>query len=247
MLLLAGDLTQVGHVDEAKVLAADLINSPIPVIAVLGNHDFQSDQNLLVRLALEDAGVVVLEQESTCFSFSPDVSVGIVGLKGFGGGFVGACATDFGEPEIKAFVRTTKLHAQYIHDSLLNLETTYKIVLMHYSPVSDTLHGEKKEIYPFLGSYLLGEAVDEGGADIVFHGHAHAGVERGVTPGGVPVRNVAQHVIRHVFNIYTLNKNGIVSHSSLVPHSLLRFKCERNASSEETKDNRSGGQSDSHP
>ena len=98
LLLIAGDLTQVGHLDEAKALAADLAESPVPVVTVLGNHDFHSDQNLLIREVLEAAGVQVLEKEIAYFDFRC-VSVGVVGLKGFGGGFVGACASDFGEPE----------------------------------------------------------------------------------------------------------------------------------------------------
>jgi Icc-related predicted phosphoesterase len=216
LLLIAGDLTQVGHVDEGKTLAEDLLKSPVPVVAVLGNHDFHSDQNLLIRSVLEDAGVTVLEKEIVRFEINSN-TVGIVGLKGFGGGFVSACATDFGEPEMKAFVRTTKSAAHFVRNALISLDVDYKIVLMHYSPVPDTLHGEHRELYPFLGSYLLGEAIDEGGADFVIHGHSHLGVEHGQTPGGVPVRNVAQHVIRHVFNIYTLNKEGLVRIENMVP------------------------------
>lgn len=217
ILLLAGDLTQTGHVEEAHVLAADLSESPVKVVAVFGNHDYHCDQSDLVRAELEEAGVTVLERECAEFELS-SIRIGIVGLKGFGGGFVGACATDFGEAEMKSFIRTTKAQANYLREALAALETDYRIALLHYSPVPDTLHGEKREIYPFLGSYLLGEAIDEGGADIAFHGHAHGGIERGTTVGGVPVRNVAMHVIRHVFNIYTLDKDGsIVAHAGLVP------------------------------
>ncbi|MEW6055058.1 MAG: metallophosphoesterase [Bdellovibrionota bacterium] len=217
VLLLAGDLTQTGHSAEGEVLASDLYDCPIPVVAVLGNHDYHLDHESYICESLKNAGVHVLEKENLQLSLQ-GCTVGIVGLKGFGGGFVGASGSDFGEPEMKAFIRHTKGHAKVLREHLEALNTDYKIVLMHYSPIEDTLHGEKREIYPFLGSYLLGEAIDAVGADIVFHGHAHRGVERGETPGGVPVRNVAQHVIRHVFNIYTLNKEGIVTHSSLAPH-----------------------------
>jgi Icc-related predicted phosphoesterase len=205
LLLVAGDLTQVGRVEEAKALASDLEASPVPVVVVFGNHDFQSSQQDAVRTELEKSGAVVLEREVKMFEFG-NATLGVVGLKGFGGGFVGACATDFGEPEMKAFVGRTKSDAHFIRESLGSLKTDYRIALMHYSPVAETLVGEKKEIYPFLGSYLLAEAVDAAGADLVFHGHAHHGVEKGSTPGGIPVRNVAQSVIRHAFNIYTLNK-----------------------------------------
>ncbi|MDZ4676766.1 MAG: metallophosphoesterase [Oligoflexia bacterium] len=216
LLLLAGDLTQTGHAEEANILAKELHNSPVPVFAVLGNHDFHTDQVPEVCKILESANVNVLENK-TCVVEVQKSAVGIVGLKGFGGGFMGACGSDFGEKEMKAFIHHTKILAHGLHDSLLAMKTDYKIVLMHYSPIPGTLTGEKKEIYPFLGSYLFAEAIDAAGADIVFHGHAHRGIEKGVTPGGIPVRNVAQPVIRHIFNIYTLNKEGIVSHSSHSP------------------------------
>jgi Icc-related predicted phosphoesterase len=213
LLLLAGDLTQVGTTDEISVLAADLRHSPVPTIAVLGNHDFHSNEEERVIEILNHAGVTVLEQTSTTISINAQ-SVGIFGMKGFGGGFIGACASDFGEREMKAFIRTTKNQSDVMRKHLLTMETDYRVVLLHYSPCEETLLGERKEIYPFLGSYLLAEALDEGGADIVFHGHAHHGVERGATPGGIPVRNVALPVIRHAFNIYTLNKSGLVAPQS---------------------------------
>ncbi|MEQ1876703.1 MAG: metallophosphoesterase [Bdellovibrionia bacterium] len=218
-LLLAGDLTQVGHVDEAKALADDLANSPVPVYAVFGNHDFHSDQVETVLEVFTAAGITVLEKSAVKLDVRGS-STGIVGLKGFGGGFVGACGADFGEPEMKAFIHHTKVQADYLRGALTELKTDYKVVLLHYSPTVDTLLGEKKEIYPFLGSYLLAEAIDQAGADIVFHGHAHRGVEKGVTPGGVPVRNVAQPVIRHIFNLYTLDKKGIVHHEGVVPRQI---------------------------
>lgn len=217
ILLLAGDLTQVGHIEEAKALATDLATCPVPVIAVFGNHDYHLDQNDRIKETLQDAGVAVLERQAMTMHIG-EVTVGIAGLKGFGGGFIGSCATDFGEPEMKTFIRHTKDQAQFLRESLSEMHTDYKIALLHYAPVPDTLFGEKKEIFPFLGSYLLGEAIDYGKADIAFHGHAHRGIERGETLGGVPVRNVAQHVIRHAFNIYTLDVEGIIGHASLAPH-----------------------------
>lgn len=205
VFLLAGDLTQVGTKEEIQALADDLAECPIPVVSVLGNHDYHSDQEDEVRTALEKVGVKVLERSSTVF-YVKGVSIGIYGLKGFGGGFIGACCSDFGEKETKAFIGHTKDLANDLREGLLNLNTDYKIALMHYSPTAETLLGEKKEIYPFLGSYLLAEAIDSAGADVVFHGHAHKGIETGHTLGGVPVRNVAQPVIRHAFKVYSLDE-----------------------------------------
>ncbi len=154
---------------------------------MLGNHDYQSDRQEEIRHLLEGAGVQVLEGESTVVEIDGR-RVGIAGCKGFGGGFLGACASDFGEPEMKAFVGHTKAIAEQLHLALARLDSDVRIALLHFSPVEDTLVGERLEIYPFLGSYLLAEAIDRVGADLVLHGHAHGGSEKGVTAGGVPVR-----------------------------------------------------------
>lgn len=215
--LLAGDLTKTGEPEEAQAVADDLQRSSVPVIAVFGNHDYHTGQEAQVRALLERVGVRVLEQSSCIFDIRGQ-RVAVVGLKGFGGGFWGACAADFGENEMKSFVQTTKRQAEWLRGHLQSLEVDYKIVLLHYSPVPDTLIGEKKEIYPFLGSYLLAEAIDAGGADLVLHGHAHHGIEKGHTPGGVPVRNVALPVIRHPFNVYSLNKEGLLPHGQARVH-----------------------------
>jgi len=203
VFLLAGDLTRHGEPDEAAVLAGELRNLEIPIVAVLGNHDYESDRQDEIRKLLEDAGVTVLEGESTVVEVE-GTTVGIAGSKGFGGGFVGACASDFGEPEMKAFVRHTKTIAGNLQRALAELDSEVRVALLHFSPVEDTLVGERLEIYPFLGSYLLAEAVDAVGADLVLHGHAHGGSEKGTTAGGVPVRNVAQPVIGHSYNLYCL-------------------------------------------
>lgn len=205
IFLLAGDLTQTGHPDEMQILANDLKKSPIPVIAVLGNHDYHVDQVSSVTQILKDAGVTVLERTSTILTIKGE-TIGIAGAKGFCGGFIGASGSDFGEPEMKSFMRHSRSEARQLEQVIKDLDTDYKIVLLHYSPTTQTLSGEKKEVYPFLGCYYLAEAVDYGKADIVFHGHAHGGIEKGNTPGGTPVRNVAQPVIRHAFNIYTLER-----------------------------------------
>ena len=136
--------------------------------------------------------------------------LGVAGAKGFGGGFVGACGSDFGEPEMKAFVRHTKDVAAALEGALAGLHTDIRVALMHYAPVEQTLQGERPEIYPFLGSYLLGEAIDRAGATLVLHGDAHRGIEKGVTPGGIPVRNVALPVIRRPYNVYCLEDGDSV-------------------------------------
>jgi Icc-related predicted phosphoesterase len=185
LLLIAGDLTQHGTVEEAEALADDLEGLPIPVVTVLGNHDYHSDQEERIEALLRNRGVTVLEGRTAEFR---------VGDR---------CVTEFGEPEMKAFAHYAREQADILRNGLESLKTDYRFALLHFAPVEGTLLGEKREIYPFLGSYLLGEAIDAGRCDGAFHGHAHHGLERGATPGGVPVRNVAQMVIRHAYNIYS--------------------------------------------
>lgn len=203
VLLLAGDLTRCGTRSETARLAEVLDAVDVPVVAVLGNHDHHADDVDGVVDCLESAGVTVLEGDTTTIELD-GTTVGIAGSKGFGGGFAGACASDFGEPEMKAFVRHTKDIAERLREGLAGLDTDHRIALLHYSPVAATLHGEPPEIFPFLGSYLLAEAVDAAGADLVIHGHAHRGSERGVTPGGVRVRNVARPLIGASFRLFEL-------------------------------------------
>jgi Icc-related predicted phosphoesterase len=205
LLLLAGDLTRWGKPEEVQVLADELRGVPIPMIAVLGNHDYHCGNEAEVRRLLEGAGVCVLEGEGTTVDVD-GIRVGIAGTKGFGGGFRGAHGSDFGEPEMKAFVGHTKVLSDRLEQALIALDAAdLRIALLHYSPIEGTLEGERLEIYPFLGSYLMAEAVDNAGADLVVHGHAHHGSEKGRTPAGIPVRNVAQPLIRHAYNVYTLD------------------------------------------
>ena len=207
ILLLAGDLTKWGDPREAQVLVRELEAVSVPIVAVLGNHDHHLDRSDQVRDVLERAGILVLEGETAEFELAGH-TVGIAGVKGFGGGFAGAHATDFGEPEMKAFIRHTQAIAAALAGAVARLRSDVRIVLMHYAPVKETLRGEPPEIYPFLGSYLLAEAVDACGADLILHGHAHRGVEKGMTPGGVAVRNVAQPVIARPYNVYCLRSDA---------------------------------------
>src|ERR1044071_3049072 len=163
VFLLAGDLTHFGTREEMEVLAHDLSQATVPVITVFGNHDYHSNQNEDLREILQAVGVRVLEQTSCVLELAGS-RVGFVGLKGFGGGFAGACGTEFGEPEMKAFMHHTKAVATSLEEALDALDAEVRVALLHYAPVKGTLLGEKLEIYPFLGSYLLGEAVDRVGA-----------------------------------------------------------------------------------
>ncbi|MGV9616841.1 metallophosphoesterase family protein [Nocardia xishanensis] len=203
VLMLAGDLTRHGTLDEARVVATEFTDLGVPVIAVLGNHDYHSDAEHDITALLTDYGITVLEGSSTTVSIDGQ-TLGVAGTKGFGGGFAGKCASVFGEPVMREFACHTVVLADSLRGALAELDTDVTVVLTHYSPVSDTLHGEPREIYPFLGSYLLGEPIDEFGADLALHGHAHAGTERGTTPGGIRVRNVAEPVIRAAYAIYEL-------------------------------------------
>jgi Icc-related predicted phosphoesterase len=204
VLVLAGDLTRLGTPGEVDVLVGEVGGIGIPTVAVLGNHDYHSNCEGELRRRLEGGGIRVLEGEATVVEVDGS-RLGIAGAKGFGGGFAGACATEFGEPETKAFVRHTRDRAERLEAAIRSLDgVDHRLVLLHYAPVDGTLAGERREIYPFLGSYLLGQAVDAAGADLVIHGHAHAGSEQGETPGGIPVRNVAQPVLGGPFKVYCL-------------------------------------------
>jgi Icc-related predicted phosphoesterase len=216
-LLLAGDLTRLGTPAEAAVFAdvlRDLVD--VPVAAVLGNHDFQSDRADEVRATFEGAGVRVLEGDAVVWDLG-GVRLGVAGTKGFAGGFEGTHATAFGEPEMKSFVEHTHAMAAAVDASLRDLDADVRVLLLHYAPIRETLAGEPREIFPFLGSYLFAEVADDHGVDLVLHGHAHRGVERGRTPGGVPVRNVAQAVIRQGYAVYTLEPHGRGSRVSTLP------------------------------
>ncbi|WP_371667609.1 metallophosphoesterase [Streptomyces sp. NBC_00289] len=206
LLLLAGDLTRHGTPEEARVVAQEVRALPVPVVAVLGNHDHHDEQPEKVTAILQDAEVTVLEGESTIVECG-GTRVGIAGTKGFGGGFVGRSAGEFGEPLMKEFVRYSRRCADSLRGALEELDgqgCAVRVALTHFSPVADTLAGEPPEIHPFLGSYLLAEAIDTAGAELAVHGHAHMGTEHGMTAGGVRVRNVAQPVIRRAFNVYQL-------------------------------------------
>lgn len=206
-LLLAGDLTRRGEPAEARVLAEELRGAAVPVLAVLGNHDYHCGAPDAVAEILTGAGVRILEGSATTLA-GGGASVAVAGVKGFGGGFAGACATEFGEPEMKEFVASTRRSAERLRTALRAAppDATHVVALLHYSPVEATLAGERPALWPFLGSYLLGEAVDAAGADVVFHGHAHGGSPHGVTPLGIDVHNVAQPVLGGPLTVFELDE-----------------------------------------
>jgi Icc-related predicted phosphoesterase len=210
LLLLAGDLTRHGTPEEARVVADEFAGAPVPVIAVLGNHDYHGERPEEVAEILAGRGIRTLEAQAAVLELA-GCRVGVAGVKGFGGGFSGHALEAFGEPEIKAFARRSTLCADGLKAALDELKSAgceIRIALTHYSPVPDTLVGEPPEIYPFLGSYLLAKAVDESGADLAVHGHAHSGTERGMTSGGVRVRNVAQPLIQRAFALFHLYQDS---------------------------------------
>ena len=187
VLLLCGDLTDYGLAEEAEQLAIDLRAAiRVPIIAVLGNHDFESGQPELVRSVLEQAGVSMLDGE-----VAEVAGVGFAGVCGFGGGFGRRMLNAWGEPLIKQFVKEAIDHAVRLEQGLTKLQTTRKIAVLHYAPIRGTVAGEDPEIFPFLGSTRLEEPINRFRVNAVFHGHAHNGAIEGATSTGVPVYNVS--------------------------------------------------------
>jgi Icc-related predicted phosphoesterase len=204
VLLLAGDLTNGGRVDEAHVLTGELAEVGVTVVAVLGNHDHDEDNGHQITAMLQEAGVVVLEGGGVVLDVR-EISLGIAGVTGFDGGFA-VTSQDFSDPHSHAERHQARSAATELHQALKRLDTMLRVALTHYAVVPDTLVGEPAELYRYLGSDLLGQAIDAAGADLAIHGHAHFGTERGSTPAGVPVRNVARPVLNRPYAIYPLRR-----------------------------------------
>ena len=190
-LVLPGDLTDHGRPEEAEALARGLDGVGVPVVAVLGNHDHECGAVEDVCGILEDAGVRCLQGTSTRVG-----DVAFVGVKGFGGGFEDRIIRGFGEDALKAFVRASVAEAEALRNALHAADAPMKVAVTHYSPIEETVLGEPPEIRPFLGTTRLAAAIDEAGAVLAVHGHAHHGALEGRTRGGVPVWNVAMPVLR---------------------------------------------------
>jgi Icc-related predicted phosphoesterase len=193
VLALCGDLTHLGGIAEAEGLAADLASCSVPVVGVLGNHDYQSGHAEEVRKILCAAKLVLLDKEPFIYQ-----GVGFAGAKGFCGGFNKYMLTSFGEDAIKHFVAETVNEALQLENCLSALKTERTIVVLHYAPITATLHGEPLEIFPFLGSSRLAEAIDPFDVTAVFHGHAHRGTCEGRTNKGVPVYNCCYELMQRV-------------------------------------------------
>jgi len=194
VLVLCGDLTDRGQPDEARLLAKELQAVKVPKVAVLGNHDFESDAAGEVTDILTQADVTILD--GTVLEVS---GVGFAGAKGFAGGFGERALQAWGEEPIKTFVRAAVDEALKLESALAKLRTLSRVVLLHYAPVRDTCDGEPFEIYPFLGSSRLEEPLNRYAASVVFHGHAHRGQPEGKTTGGVPVYNVALPLLQRLY------------------------------------------------
>jgi Icc-related predicted phosphoesterase len=203
VVLLAGDLTTTGEPEQAAVLADACRGLEIPVFTVLGNHDYHAGRADDIKALLEEAGVYVLERSRRTCTIA-GVELGVVGTKGFVGGFPGSVLPDFGEALLRQVYAETTLEAEAIARGLQEIvHCDLRIVLLHYAPVQTTIVGEPEGIHVMLGSDRLATPIAEYGADLVLHGHAHAGTFEGCI-GKIPVYNVAVHVTGRDFWIFDL-------------------------------------------
>src|SRR5687767_14909278 len=191
VLVLCGDFTDYGLPEEARILARELTTSVnIPVVAVLGNHDYESGHQDEIRQILSDAGVAVLDGEATEVH-----GVGFAGVKGFCGGFGRGALGPWGERAIKHFVQEAVDESLKLEAALARLRTSRRVAVLHYAPVRGTVEGEPIEIFPWLGSSRLEEPINRYRVSAVFHGHAHRGTPEAKTSTGVPVYNVAMPLL----------------------------------------------------
>ena len=195
VFVLCGDLTDYGTAEEARVLAKELSGIKVPKLAVLGNHDFESDAPAeVVQILTDAAGITVLDGTAVEIQ-----GVGFAGAKGFAGGFGARALQSWGETPTKAFVRAAIEETLKLESALARLRTSGRVALLHYSPIGATVDGEPAEIYPFLGSSRLEEPINRYAPSVVFHGHAHRGRPEGATSAGIPVYNVALPLLRRTY------------------------------------------------
>jgi uncharacterized protein len=204
LLLLAGDLTTHGQPEQAQVLADACRDLDLPIYAVWGNHDWHCDQVDAIQPILEDAGITVLERETAIVCVN-DVEIGLVGLKGFVGGFPGSHLPDFGEPLLRTVYAETTKDVEALDDGLKTIaHCPFRIVLMHYAPSTTTLIGEPETIWTMLGNDRVAAPIAQHEPDMVLHGHAHAGTFEGAI-GDVPVYNVSVPVLGKDFWVFELS------------------------------------------
>lgn len=199
VLVLCGDLTDLGKPREAEILADSLRVCTIPVVAVLGNHDFESGRVEEVAAIIRRAGVQLLQGQSCEIE-----GVSFVGVKGFAGGFGTRMLGSFGEPAIKQFVAETMNEALSLENAMRRVAAGRVLVVLHYAPIAETVAGEPAEILPFLGCSRLAETIDRFPVSAVVHGHAHRGRYEGRTPGGRAVFNVALQIEKPTGRPYAL-------------------------------------------
>jgi uncharacterized protein len=210
ILALVGDLTTHGRPEQMQVFLDEIKHLTVPVVTVLGNHDHEAERADELRDMLVAAGVIVLDGDAVEIE-----GVGFTGVKGFAGGFDRYALGPFGERLIKDFVQCAVDEALKLERGLREMHAEHRVVLLHYSPILDTLEGEPEQIYNFLGSSRLLPPIETLGADVVFHGHAHMGCYRGATPSGIPVYNVAMQVLRgegkvvHMHHVPAPERRGV--------------------------------------
>ncbi len=204
LVLIAGDLTSHGRLEEAEILCEAAAATAAPVYAVLGNHDWHADEAEAILERLQGGGVEMLDRRAAVCQ-SGEVEVGIVGVKGFVGGFAPRHLPDFGEPSLREVYAESTAEVAALERGLHEVATCpVRIVLLHYAPIEATLEGEPREIWVFLGSDRLAAPILEHGPDLVLHGHAHAGSPDGLI-GETPVHNVSQPVLGTDFRIFELD------------------------------------------
>jgi uncharacterized protein len=204
VVLLAGDLTTHGEPEQGAMVAAAVDGVGVPVLAVLGNHDWHVNRSEELIAALREGGIDVLEREHRVLEVC-GTELGVAGCKGFGGGFDGAHIPDFGEPLMRAVYAESMREAEGLDDALRAIALCpFRIALLHYAPITATLQGERTDIWPFLGTDRLAVPLREHHPDLVLHGHAHSGTFRGEL-GEVPVFNVSVPVLGEDFWVFELS------------------------------------------
>jgi Icc-related predicted phosphoesterase len=202
-LVLCGDLTTHGRAEQMRGFVDELAGVEIPIIAVLGNHDYEAGEVDACAAVLRARGVHLLDGEGVVVE-----GIGFAGTKGFCGGFGRGALAPFGEPEIKQFVQVALDEAIKLENALRALPVEHRVVVLHYAPILETVIGEPEVIYPFLGSSRLLQPIETIGASVIFHGHAHHGSLEATTPAGIPVYNVAQPLLTEAGQQFVLWSAG---------------------------------------